>query len=501
LKTTGGFGIRDLKVNGSVKGVFSVGMVVGRSMAPLINVHSSGTVTARSIMATGTGVKYYATRAGGIAGFHSASEITDCSSSAVVDTTAGFNEYISNSRYGGGIVGESLNSSLSNSAFSGKVYSYSYVGGIAGRTVNTNFSKLTVSGEIHGIYALGGIVGQTENANTNDVKKFNSLASSVFNGTISIDTKFLPLKAPQSQSNIGGIVGIARQLNIYNAKNRSSLIFPETTLIGGIAGNIESGIIYGVENSGNIHGLISVGGIAGRSRYTDFTNSVVTGSITAYNRGGGVIGEAFYAEIFGVEVNSQLNGGSEIGGLNGYSEETKIFASKVNAAITADGSSVGGVVGAAYGFSVEQSFFKGTITVAGTSAGGLIGSTFGANTYINNSYAVASVLGAGSVGGLIGHCRNNQIKDSYFTGTVTATNSNGLVGGLIGYRWDSSCMVNDSFYSAADVTLRGVSNTIGEVGSKEVLMDSVRIAWDFFDVWTVTNDSNSGWPALIYFDL
>jgi hypothetical protein len=126
-----------------------------------------------------------------------------------------------------------------------------------------------------------------------------------------------------------------------------------------------------------------------------------------------------------------VTGGSYVGGLVGYNGGT-ISNSYALGSVNGS-SSVGGLVGATYGGStINNSYATGSVT-GSTYSGGLVGRN--SNGTITNSYASGSVSGQEYVGGLVGSSKYGTISGSYASGPVVSGSISGFsdAGGLVGF--------------------------------------------------------------------
>ncbi len=192
-------------------------------------------------------------------------------------------------------------------------------------------------------------------------------------------------------------------------------------------------------------------------------NLTVSGSVSGEDRVGLLCGACFYVKLYDIAVSGTVSGDRYIGGMGGMTSITASSGLTVTADVSATNSQSGGLFGYADSFITSDSLFVGTLSgtsevggLAGVSAyykisdsyveadisasgdkvGGILG--FGNTVYastIETSFAIGSVSGADSVGGLLGRFEKYStkvvtIKDSYAANTVTG---NQYVGGLVGY--------------------------------------------------------------------
>ncbi len=139
---------------------------------------------------------------------------------------------------------------------------------------------------------------------------------------------------------------------------------------------------------------------------------------------GSFVGGSFNGRMYNCYSYADVYGASSIGGLAGHKGQAMGACDFYNCA------------------------FLGTVTATGTSVGGLIGEGYvsesAPNTQVvsfDNCYVAADITGADKVGGLIGAesgivyaINNHRLTNSFFYGTLTATNSGAAyVGGIVGY--------------------------------------------------------------------
>jgi len=162
------------------------------------------------------------------------------------------------------------------------------------------------------------------------------------------------------------------------------------SLVGGLVGENEEGIITNVHVEGDIKGSEDFG---------LFTTNI-----------GGVVGTNIGGEITEASSsNISVSGNTTSGGLVGYN----------------DGS-------------IKQSFAKGTVKGLGNNSlylGGLVGENWGK---ISDSYADISIEGVEGIGGLVGYIYDGGIlKTSFALGSVEGSEANStLLGGLVGEIYD-----------------------------------------------------------------
>lgn len=136
-------------------------------------------------------------------------------------------------------------------------------------------------------------------------------------------------------------------------------------------------------------------------------------------------------------VNGSVTGRNYSGSLVGRMDDSTVLKSYANGVTISARSFAGGLVGSANGSSsITNSYSTGNVTQTGSDgvAGGLLGSAGyeAGSVTISNSYATGAVSGTQYVGGLVGSSDNDSnISNSYATGAVTGTRF--YIGGLTGY--------------------------------------------------------------------
>ncbi|UQD99514.1 filamentous hemagglutinin N-terminal domain-containing protein [Bradyrhizobium japonicum] len=256
--------------------------------------------------------------------------------------------------------------------------------------------------------------------------------------------------------------------------------------------------ISNVYNTGNVTGSgAMVGGLVGDAYITTISNSYATGTVAGYGAAGGLGGRVVASSI----SNSYATGNVSAvwdgaGGLIGYNIGTWVGPGPADYAIGtvshshATGTVTGGVnVGGLLGYSniglVTDSYATGNVSGTGsnggtgTSAGGLVG--FASYSQVERSYATGNVSGVDAVGGLVGgDWYGGTVSQSYATGNVSGTRS---VGGLVGHS-NEAVSVLDSYATGA---VSGNSEVGGLVGVNQ----ESHVGRSYF-AGTVSGTSNVG---------
>lgn len=151
---------------------------------------------------------------------------------------------------------------------------------------------------------------------------------------------------------------------------------------------------------------------------------------------------------------------------------------------------VGGLAGSTYGGTFRNISTTGTITAYGE-GGGIIGNL---RSVLLDSYSRADIFGATGysyLGGLVGVARDNAtIIHSYSTGSSPAELNGGLTS-----QTDPASTIARSYW---DIQGSGVSASAGGSGqtSSAMKQQSSYAGWDFTNTWTISPDTNNGYPTL-----
>lgn len=309
--------------------------------------------------------------------------------------------------------------------------------GAAGSTTATDLQGM--NGSLAGNYALGASIDATPTSAWNAGAGFKPLGNLTSKYTGSFDglghtVNGLFINRPSAED--VGLFGVISQNSVVQ----------NIGLVGGSA-----------------TGWVSVGQLAGRN-YGVINSSFATGSVTSTGWiAGGLVGlqgmsnQPFQARIY----QSYATGNVSVVPISG----TGHFA--------------GGLVGQMTNSTISSSYASGNVTSAiGNSVGGLVGYVYGdigvmypPKSMITDSYATGSVMGKGSVGGLIGIAGGNTLTfNAYATGSVTGAAGGIGVGGLVGQNGSYSCgsqaclSTIANSYSSGLVTANGASYARGLVG-------------------------------------
>lgn len=219
---------------------------------------------------------------------------------------------------------------------------------------------------------------------------------------------------------------------------------------------------------------------------------------------GGLAGEIWSGVISDSYVTGNVAGSDFVGGLVGNSGSYQVSVQRAYSVVnvTGTGWNIGGLVGNQSGGSLENVYATGNVR-GGSGVGGLVGSLneieAGYYSRIMNSYAIGSVTGTGYAGGVVGYTGNGDILNCFSTGAVAGSIAGGIAGSnckWCGYTvylnnwWYNTTTSGDvgyvdygvpgtaankapaasAFYDAAHAVYRESSSGAGD-------------AWDFASTW------------------
>jgi hypothetical protein len=213
----------------------------------------------------------------------------------------------------------------------------------------------------------------------------------------------------------------------------------------------------------DVTGRHEVGGLAAINAGL-IANSYVTGEVSGTTYAGGLIGynmgsvtDSYFDGTVSHVKGFDTDEVEYAGGLVGCnSEEGSITGCYAKATVESGGPLIGGLAGGNLG-SITDSHAISAVT-GYYYVGGLTGSNEG---IVNNSYADGNVTGTSLAGGLIGlHESLHPVTDSYFTGTVTA--SDDYTGGLVGKSGGSISNCH------ADATVTSTGDYVGGLAGRSI---------------------------------
>ena len=287
-------------------------------------------------------------------------------------------------------------------------------------------------------------------------------SSTPFKGVLDGNAKTISgLWIKRSNADYVGFFGYTQNATIKNVTIVAKDIVGKDN-VAGLSGYSDNSTFNGVNFSATkIQGGTNVGGLAGKSNYTTISGCSIISTIEITGIGndvGGIVGCITSGSISECKVScNAIIGANGVGGVFGTdnSKVAPITNCHVQGNING-GDDVGGICGHSSG-NITNAVFCGNVT-ATNKAGGISGSCGSGTT--SGCYAVAHVNASGNlVGGLIGESSVNNLRDSYFSGTISG---NEQVGGLVGYQ-----VRGETCRCYANTTISGAKAIGGLVGKIE----------------------------------
>ncbi len=340
-----------------------------------------------------------------------------------------------------------------------------FAGGLVGQNLQTTITNSHASGDVTASHnTVGGLVGSNYDdlAWTTAALPRNAISGSTASGTVTTPG-----------SNVGGLVGWNN-----GPITDSAALNPRVTGVGSVGG------LVGVNNDAQADGSNPISGSTARGTVTATGNDV--GGLVGWNNGPISDSSA---------LNPRVSGENWVGGLVGLtaSSGTTIDRSIATAEVTGH-TGVAGLVGLNHG-TTRDSYASGAVRGINSFIGGLVGDQVTGG--VVNSRADGAVSGealtpaisivASIVGGLVG--RNESpasITGSVATGAVTGTAANtnsDQFGGLVGSNKGS---ISGSVATGA---VRAGQFVGGLVGQQGIATASVTESWASGDVRAVTDTS------------
>jgi hypothetical protein len=526
ITVTGDWGVGGLvgenQFEGTVSNCSSSGSVSGDKYVGGLVGENYGTVSDGSRFSSGSVTSEEGSYIGGLVGKNDGGTVSDSQSTGSVrgnDNIGGLvgindggtvsDSYSISSVRGnenvGGLVGENEKGTVSSSNSTGIVRGNENVGGLVGlnngtvSTVNNSSSSSKVTGSNEHV---GGLVGWNDGA----------VSNSYSTGSVT------------GESYVGGLVGINDGGTVSDSHSKGSVTSDEGSYIGGLVGKNYEGTVSSSNSSGNVTGESYVGGLVGENYeyLATVSNSYSTGSVTGGVGVGGLVGNNYAGTVSNSHYNyseALINGDNiiTIGALNqtdfdqwldndkfldikerlspeaGYYVVNNVSDFKQLLAFGQD-SSLKFRLKNDLDLATEPNFYIPYLAGEFDGNGHKISNlsfnfdfvcNVGLFGYLSKMVCHVGVenvniIGASSVGGLVGYNCEGTVRDSYSTGSVTRYESyvNGLedslitgVGGLVGYNdagpvenCNSTCSVTSyGSYSSGleDLLVTGVGGLVG----------------------------------------
>lgn len=329
-------------------------------------------------------------------------------------------------------------------------------GALTGQIENctkANYEKVNVKAPVRGKSDIGALAGNASNMTSVNIS--STVLTSVVTGENSTGGFFGYLGlASKGSMNFNGNDGATR----YVLKSSADAEVSGGTYTGGIIGYLEGrdgkiNLNSTIEIAVNVRGSENVGGAVGIARNLadmnagKLTFSSQTMRVTASgNNCGGIVGNGVNSTISGgntvkplekipssgdlnINFSGVVTAADNAGGIAGCLTGTvKGAASAAN--VTSSGNNCGGVVGYLEG-SASSCAFTGDVS-CGKNAGGIVGASIN-NLYIGDCVNLADLCGGENLGGIIAYLKSDTKKDmkierSYNAGDLTdGRNSAGII--------------------------------------------------------------------------
>jgi filamentous hemagglutinin family protein len=401
---------------GTVSGANYVGGAVGAASSTLTNVYATGSVT-------GSG-----SYVGGLVGELLGGSISNSYATGRVSGGSGYGF--------GGLVGFSLNGTISNSYATGALSGYGYVGGLVGQNGQTStgspgqITNSYATGSVSGSYGVGGLVG--------------------FNAQGSIGTSYATGHVMATVAGTtGGLVGITNDppLTLVNNSFWNVTTTGQATSAGGV-GLTTAQMLTAANFAGFT--FTTAPGATGN-------NWVIVDANGTLNNAGGAGGGTF--PMLASEYSTSIINAHQLQLMAMNAGASYTLAQNIDATATGNGTDVWSTAGFAP-IGNPTTRFTGTFDGLGHSITnltinqptanyvGLFG--YGGPTAVIRNVGLigGSVSGANYVGGLVGFNYGGSISNSSTTGSVTG--AGGGVGGLVGINFYAGAISNS--YSTGNVT-------------------------------------------------
>ena len=270
---------------------------------------------------------------------------------------------------------------------------------------------------------------------------------------------------------IGLFGAISSTAEILNLHLTNASVTGRNTV--GILVGFNDGVIDSCSSSGRVFSTGTTGETGGLVGESDFGSSVLYSTSSAKVSGseytGGLIGYNS-GMVTNSSASGNVDGTNYVGGLAGINSDASISGSFASGNV--DGAQyVGGLAGENNVGTISKSYATGDVNASTFAAGGLVGRN-NDGFIIENSYATGNVMGASSVGGLVGVMAtgifSGDVKETFSIGLVTGESG---VGGLIGGGPGTIGTISNSFWnttaSKTDASFGGIGLTAEQMTQSE----------------------------------
>lgn len=249
------------------------------------------------------------------------------------------------------------------------------------------------------------------------------------------------------RDNVGGVVGYASGTNIVNATNNGNIVGGSN--VGGVVGYAVNSNIITATNAKQVVGMSNVGGIVGEfnSLGKSVSGATNSGAITSSNTAAGIVGK----------LTEGLISGSKNTG--------RVTASVATTIGEKTGAFLGGIAGWAGG-NVNNCYNSGTVTTEtswGNSniVGGIVGFLVNGKT-VSYCYNSGTIVGSSQIGGIIGYLpgARTTVTYCYHSGRINSVwNENNVAKGNLGYITGNDTSILDSCWILPGASTDSASST------------------------------------------
>ena len=361
---------------------------------------------------------------------------------------------------------DDLNGTVSDFVISGAEISSPNTVGILANTVSTAASKVSgvtivdskLTSAPEGVIYIGGMIGEVATASSFD-------DCHVVNMTID---------APSSGDsyvgcvfgyihNEGATIGTTKKCTVTSSELNSN------NYSGGFIGYMNGGVVKNNEVDCNVKANATISAFLAKMENGTLEGNVVSGDVSGKQSMGGLVGVVLDGSIKSNHTTGNVTGTAYyIGGLIGEFNDGVVddcYAEGDMSSTNDSWSRVGGLVGHVRGGEIKNSYYsKGTVTARGKGSGGLIGTLDGISS-VHDCYSTGTVSTTAYYGaGLIGAVSTNAsmtVADCYFSGTVSTLSHYGS--GLIGYHDKGDLVISKCYVTGNVETTSNNANYAGIV--------------------------------------
>lgn len=282
------------------------------------------------------------------------------------------------------------------------------------------------------------------------------------------------------RDNVGGVVGYASGTNIVNATNNGNIVGGSN--VGGVVGYAVNSNIITATNAKQVVGMSNVGGIVGEfnSLGKSVSGATNSGAITSSNTAAGIVGK----------LTEGLISGSKNTG--------RVTASVATTIGEKTGAFLGGIAGWAGG-NVNNCYNSGTVTTEtswGNSniVGGIVGYLVNGKT-VSYCYNSGTIVGSSQIGGIIGYLPGalTTVTYCYHSGRINSVwNENNVAKGSLGYITGNDTSVLDSCWILPGASTDSASSTKIKTNGRKLEVGQYRYVPAIIDDY-----STYGWTDIL----